>query len=102
MVKLQHNAAVPALQTDETLEKIIWHVNQVRSYPLSEFEIIGWANTLRQIKDLDLQAVAWLINEMKFGRVMYDQKLGIQNLTTAIPRIVKYNETYQLQRERVW
>lgn len=54
-----------------------------------------WGKTLWMNKDLDEDVLLWLLNEMKWGRWEYDQRLGIQNITLALPWIEKTDRGYR-------
>ena len=82
----------------ERLMKVVYHVNQLRAYPMSPIEIAEWSRTLLfGFPNLDIGALEFLIEEMKFGRFEWDKTIGIQNLTLGLPRVEKTQEGYRIK-----
>ena len=82
--------------------KIIAHVNQLRSYPLTAIEIAEWSRSMKQLfPDLDYDALMFLISEMKAGRAEYDDRLGIRNLTMGMGGVEKTINGYRILKT-IW
>lgn len=100
--KTHQNGLVTSTEADP-LMKIIYHVNQVRNFPLTVIEIAEWSRTLRQnFPELDLGALAWLVNEMKMGRIEFDHWQGVRNLTIGLAMVEKTSNGYQLKSTKQW
>lgn len=71
------------------IAKIVWHVNQLVAYPLTDNQIEAWSKSINKlIPSLDLKKLELLIDEMKVGNIDWDTRKGIQNL------FVHLNEDY--------
>ena len=66
-------------------------------------EIAEWADTLLEFKpELDYEALRFIIQQMKFGNLEYEQKDGVQNLTRAFKKITRTSEGYKLLKLNVF
>lgn len=81
---------------------VIRHVNHLRQFPLSVPEIVEWAQTVRGIEGFDVEALKWLLEEMKMARIEWDRGLGIQNLTGWLPKIEKTDSGYRIKKRMLW
>jgi hypothetical protein len=99
-----HTSGLATLPEEfEQLCQIVYQVNFLRQYPLSPVEIAEWARTLVEFDpELDYATLKFIIQQMKFGNLEYEQKDGVQNLTRAFQKIEKVNTGYRLRRLNVW
>ena len=87
----------------EAIARIVYEVNQLRQYPLNDIEIAEWATTLDEFDPkMDLEALRFIIQQMKFGNLEYEQKDGVQNLTRAFQKIRKTESGWQIRKNNVW
>lgn len=87
----------------EAIARIVYEVNQLRQYPLNDIEIAEWATTLDEFDPkIDLEALRFIIQQMKFGNMEYEQKDGVQNLTRAFRKIQKTESGWQIRKNNVW
>jgi len=103
-VRNQDNSFLASLTVEqEAVSSIVYEVNQLRQYPLTAVEIAEWADTLLEFKsDLDYEALRFIIQQMKFGNLEYEQKDGVQNLTRAFQKIMKTEKGFQIKKLNVW
>lgn len=84
------------------LSKILWHLNQVVAYPMTDLQIEDWARSILELRpDVDLNAVKFLIDKFKTGEREYDSKKGIQNIFVGLKYIRKDGDSYQLMKDPV-
>lgn len=63
------------------LAKQIYHVNQLKPYPLSKTEIEDWAISINELRpEITAQHLKTIIDNFKIGHFIWDNTLGIQNL----------------------
>lgn len=94
-----HSVSLP----DVKLREIVYEVNQLRQFPLNEIEIAEWADTLLEFDPkLNYEALKFIIQQMKFGKLEYEQRDGVQNLTRAFQKIRKTETGYQIKKMNVW
>jgi hypothetical protein len=102
-IKTHTNGLATLPEGFELLERIVYQVNFLRQYPLSPIEIAEWSRTLLEFDtELDFEALKFIIQQMKFGNLEYEQKDGVQNLTRAFLKIEKVNTGYRLRRLNVF
>jgi hypothetical protein len=102
--RIQHNSDLVSLPIHvEAIARIVYEVNQLRQYPLNDIEIAEWATTLNEFNpDMEIEALQFIIQQMKFGNLEYEQKDGVQNLTRAFQRIRKTADGWQIRKTNVW
>lgn len=74
------NLSLPLLNTCNVLV----HYNQLTSYPLSDIQIVDWANSLKELfPEMTDEVLKSLINGLKLGVYNFNDRVGIQNITLA-------------------
>ena len=102
MLQKRPNSSLANLP-DVKLCEIVYGVNQLRQYPLNDIEIAEWSETLLEFKpDLDYKALEFIIQQMKFGNMEYEQRDGVQNLTRAFQKIEKTEDGFRIRKLNVW
>lgn len=56
-----------------------------------------WGKTLWD-EGPDEKAVAWVVNELKWGRIEYDKNAGIQNITLWLERMERVGDTFRVKK----
>lgn len=80
--------AIVLSQKEHDIAKIIYHINQVRTYPLTAIEIEDWSRSINEIlPELELDNLRELVVEMKKGNIEYDNTRGIQNIFKGLNRL---------------
>jgi len=65
--------------------KIIYHVNQLTPFPISDENIIAWAKSIDELKpNLKLEDLKKAIDKLKLGEVDFNPHVGIQNIFNAL------------------
>lgn len=87
----------------EQLCRIVYHVNQLRQFPLSAVEVAEWSKSLLEYdENLDFEAIRFIIQEMKFCRMDWDKTEGIQNLIRGLKLIEKTETGYKVLRQNIF
>ena len=84
---------VPSTERVNELAKILYQLNMLIAYPLSDSQIIEWALCLlRLIPNIDGVELQVIIDKMIIGEIEYDTKKGIKNIVIALkPNTIKSN-----------
>ena len=81
-VQLKQNNGLPSL-TDKQNEigRVVYHVNQLTNFPISDERISEWARSIDEIiPNLELEDLRSVIKDFKICELEYNQKEGIQNI----------------------
>lgn len=82
---------------------VVVEVNNLTAFPMTGDQVEVWAKDLvRLIPNLDLGALAFLIDQMKLGLYDYDKNLGIQNLTVGLTHVKKTQDGYRISMSNHW
>lgn len=66
---------------EKEITGIIYHVNQLTSFALSDIQIQDWSITINDFyPDLDLELLKKIIRKYKVGAYKWDSRQGIQNI----------------------
>jgi hypothetical protein len=85
------------------IAKIIYHVNQLTSFPLSATQIEDWTRTISEIRpNQDLIKLRAIINMMKIGEIEYNSRIGIQNLFLALKKYDKIQIGYTIRENYMY
>lgn len=80
----------------------MYQFNQLRAFSLTEIEMVEWARSIERLTvDLDMDALNFVIDQMKCGNMEYDKTIGIQNIFNALKRIEKTETGYKILRA-IW
>lgn len=85
------------LNTKEVeIAKLVWHVNQLVAYPLTDHQIEAWSLSINELlPELELEKLAKLIKDFKLGNIPWDYHFGIQNLIkNLIPSPAEFTAPY--------
>ena len=86
-LRSNHNLSTPLNQKELEIAKVIWHVNQLQPYPLSDNQIEAWSKSINELRpNQDIDVLRAIINMMKFGNCEFNPKLGIQNIFIALKK----------------
>jgi len=81
----KHNLSTRLNSKEIEIAKIIYKVNMLVSYPLSDQQIEDWSTTLSGLySELDLVLLSSIIKEFILDAREWDHRKGIQNITLAI------------------
>lgn len=99
---LGQNQNLEIKKQEVTVAKILWHINQIVSYPMSDHQIEDWAKSLMELKpNTDLAALKFLIDKFKTGDFEYDYKKGIQNIFIGLRHIYQEDGVYKISKDPV-
>lgn len=80
-----HQSNIVLSNREIEIAKIVYHINQLIAYPLSAIQIEDWARSLNELyPKIDLNILKNTIRMMKLGKIDFDSKKGIQNITCAL------------------
>jgi hypothetical protein len=83
-----HQLPIVLNDKENKIAAIVYHVNQLTSYPLSGVQIEDWAKSINELMpDVDLVELKRVINNFKLGVFEWDYRKGIQNIFLAINSI---------------
>lgn len=61
--------------------KVIYHVNQLSPFRISDEDIIEWSKSIEEIvPEIEIDDLKFLLRCFKTGEENYDNKVGIQNI----------------------
>jgi hypothetical protein len=67
------------------LALVVFHINQVVPYPLSDLQIADWAKSINELRpDVEPQKLKEVIDKMKLGQIEWNYRQGIQNIFRAL------------------
>lgn len=99
---LGQNQNLEIKKQEVTVAKILWHINQIVSYPMSDHQIEDWAKSLMELKpNTDLTALKFLIDKFKTGDLEYDYRKGIQNIFIGLRHIYQEDGVYKISKDPV-
>lgn len=99
---LGQNQNLEIKKQEVTVAKILWHINQIVSYPMSDHQIEDWARSLMELKpNTDLAALKFLIDKFKTGDMEYDYRKGIQNIFIGLRYVYQENGVYKISKDPV-
>lgn len=96
-----NNLSMPLNTREVEIAGIVWHVNLLVAFPLSDQQLEAWAKSINEIlPELDLSKLSALITDMKKGTITWDYHLGIQNLLKhLVPSPPEYTAPYHRKIE---
>lgn len=66
-------------------------------------EIAEWADSLqRLLPDIDLEAMEFMIDNMKKGEIAYDKNAGIQNIFMGLKMVTRDEEGKLKVLKAIW
>lgn len=75
-----------------TFSKCIYHLNQVRKYPMTDDQMETWAKTLLRLRPhLTTSKLMFSIDRIIEGELDWNQETGLQNIFRAIDAPVGYS-----------
>lgn len=85
---------------EEELTGILYHVNQLTSFPLTMVQIQDWAITINDFyPDLDVEILKTIIRKFKVGRYKWNNKEGIQNICETLTDL-RIIDRYSLKEDK--
>jgi hypothetical protein len=76
--------------------------NQLRPYKLDAVEVLEWKDSIiKLVKDLDIDALEFLVDKMIAGEMDYDRDKGIQNIFLGLKKVEKTETGYKILRS-IW
>jgi len=86
-----HSLSTPLQPKEIEIAKVVWHVNQILTYQLSDIQIESWARSINELKpDLDPNTLLKAINLVKVGKIEWDCKVGIPNIFWILNQVGNY------------
>lgn len=79
----------------ENICKVVYHVNQVRTFPLTSLEVVEWSRSIVELippEEFDMMKIQFLIKAVKRGEVPWDKDKGIQNIFIGLKYVQKMGE----------
>lgn len=90
-----HQNSIALNEKEVEIAKIIYHINQLTSFPLSATQIEDWTRTINELRPhQDLVKLKAIVNMMKIGEIEYNSRLGIQNIFLALKKYDKIKIGY--------
>jgi hypothetical protein len=72
---------------DENIAKVLYHVNQLSPFIVTDQTIIEWTKSIQEIlPNIDNNDLRALLNDFKTDAIHYDNKLGIQNIFIGLKK----------------
>lgn len=78
----------PLNEKEIEIAKLIYHVNYIIAYPLSDLHLEGWAKSINELKpELNIENLKKVIDKFKLADLQWDTKKGIQNIFIGLKRV---------------
>jgi len=72
----------------------VYHVNQLRNYPLSVTDIEDWARSIDDLyPELEVNDLKEVILKFKKDEYIYDPSKGIQNIVNGLKKFTSFKGT---------
>lgn len=94
-MQTQGQANVLATLPKGELQKAVFKFSMLRSFPLSEIEILEWARVL-QNANISNEAIEFVILKMQTCEMEYNDRQGIQNIFRNLRLIKKTEKGYEM------
>lgn len=66
-------------------------------------EIVEWADSIqRLVPDLDLEALEFMIDNMKTGEIAFDKSAGIQNIFMGLKMVTRDDDGKLKVLKAIW
>ena len=94
--KINQSLSTHLNEKEFEIAKIIWHVNQLVAYPLTDYQIESWAKSIAELApNVTPDEIKKIIDNFKIGRIEWDYHSGIQNIFKNLPNFQRevYLET---------
>lgn len=98
-----HQSPIVLNDKEKQISSIIYHVNQLTSYPLSDIQIEDWSISINKIRpNQDLEILSSIVSMMKTGAIEYNSRLGIQNIFMALKKYDKIRIGHAMIEKNHW
>lgn len=68
-------------QINKEIVSALFHVNRLTSFPIQDIQLEFWAKDIQKLNpELTAEIIGLILNNMKKGRILFDSRLGIQNI----------------------
>lgn len=96
-----HNLSTPLNRKELEIAEIIWHVNLLMNFPLTDIQIESWSRSINELRpEQDLSKLIAVINMMKIGSIEFNSRKGIQNIFVALKEYDKIKIGYVVKTEQ--
>lgn len=85
---------------DGAIRKAVFKVSLLRSFPLTEIEILEWARVIEQA-NVPVEALEFVILMMQRCEMEYNEKEGIRNIFRNLRLIKKTERGYEILKP-IW
>jgi len=91
--KTNQNLSTPLNEKEVEIAMVVWHVNQIVTFPLSDIQIEAWSRSINELQpDLDVNELTKAINLVKLGKIEWDSRIGLPNIFSALLQSRRYND----------
>lgn len=99
--KINTNRNLPLNIKELKIAEIIWEINTLTSFPLSDLLIKAWSRSINELRpNQDLKILSTIVNMMKSGSIDFNNRMGIQNIFLALKKYDKIKIGYVLIKEQ--
>src|SRR5688572_17935405 len=97
-----NSAILPAVPA-ERIVKAVYQFNQLRAFSLTQVEMLEWARSIERLcPALDVDALNFVIDQLKLAELPYDNTKGIQNILMWLPKVRKNEDgTFKILKS-IW
>lgn len=86
------NRSTPLKPNELEVATILWNVNQLVAFPISDTLLESWSRSVVRIRpETTVRELEKLIYLMKIDKIEWDSKKGIQNIFTGLAKLHLYN-----------
>lgn len=82
------------------IQKVVFKFSMLRSFPLSEIEILEWARVLENA-NVSPEAIEFVVLKMQTCEMEYNEREGIQNIFRNLRLIRKTEKGYEILKP-IW
>lgn len=103
IVQRTHPQSLEISDSRKRIAKVIVDVNQIMQYPLTAVQVLEWAESIeRLVPDVDVMALAYLMDAFKLELIEWDRQKGIQNIFAGLKRVRKTDTGYEIFTPHTW
>lgn len=83
-----------SITINEQLVKQLYHFNYLTSYPINDSTLEGWARSIEELEPIITpDVIRWICDNMKIGKIDYDNRKGIQNIFNGFRKWINYQQS---------
>ena len=91
--KINHSLSTPLNDKEYEIATILWHVNQLTPFPLSDTQIETWSRSVNELRpNIEINRLDKMMRLLKLGEIEWDHKAGIQNIFRAYNMTAQFND----------